>query len=90
MMDFIVLPYKAIILQWGHKIPAFEGYYYLYICVLLLVVWTQVFTLLVVGSELFEWSQDKRFSKNKYLHWVLYIFPKAMNDLLFPSVSRHR
>ena len=50
---------------------------------MLLVVWVPIFAILAVGAELFD-SQDKRFSKNKYLHWVLYIFPKAMKDLPFP------
>ena len=54
------------------------------------MVWVPIFAILALGAELFEWLQDKRFSKNKYLHWVLYIFPKAMKDLPFPSVSGHR
>jgi hypothetical protein len=80
MKDFIIWPYKAFILQWGRRIPACEDWHYLWMCGWLSMVWVQAVTILIVGAELFEWWRDKRFSNNKYLHWLFYIFPGEMKD----------
>jgi hypothetical protein len=88
MVDFILCPYEVIIFHWGHKIPQFESDYYLYMCVVVGMVLEQIYVVLLVASELFEWWQIRLFSNNKYLHLVLYMLPNAMRNLIFPGNSR--